>query len=170
MSTLKLKNIQVGTSVTASENLTIYQPASPDGTLRVASGNVGSSSDVLVVSTSGITTSSVSAAVRENVTTSSSSGASYSIDCASTSIFSITLTDNCTFSLTNVPSGGFGITLKLTQDATGSRTVTWPASFKWPGGVEPTLSLGASDVDVLTAFTDDGGTTWYGFLAGLDFQ
>ena len=56
--------------------------------------------------------------------------------------------------------------LELAQDGTGGRLVTWPGSVVWPGGIAPTLSTAAGAVDILTFFSRDGGTTWYGFLAG----
>ncbi len=86
--------------------------------------------------------------------------------------FEITLTDNCTFTFSNPPASGKAgsFTLILKQDGTGSRTTTWPASVDWAGGTAPTLSTGATDVDILTFMTTDGGTTWYGFFAGGDFS
>jgi hypothetical protein len=56
--------------------------------------------------------------------------------------------------------------LELAQDGTGGRLVSWPGSVVWPGGVAPTLSTAAGAVDILTFFSRDGGTTWYGFMAG----
>ena len=56
--------------------------------------------------------------------------------------------------------------LELAQDGTGGRLVTWPGSVVWPGGVAPTLSTAAAAVDILTFFSRDGGTTWYGFASG----
>lgn len=77
-----------------------------------------------------------------------------------------TLDANCTFTFSNPPgSGKCGqLMLVLNQDATGSRTVTWPSSVKWASGSAPTLSTGAGDIDILAFFTVDGGTTWYGSL------
>ena len=46
MSTVKSKNLQVGTDATASNNFTIYQPATPDGTLRIGVGNADSPTEV----------------------------------------------------------------------------------------------------------------------------
>ena len=42
MSTVNAKNIQVGNSGTASQNFTLYQPSTPDGTVRLGVGNSGS--------------------------------------------------------------------------------------------------------------------------------
>jgi len=46
MSTVKSKKLQVGTDASASNNFTIYQPASPDGTLRIGVGNADSPTEV----------------------------------------------------------------------------------------------------------------------------
>lgn len=70
-----------------------------------------------------------------------------------------TLTGNCTFTFT-APSGPCNLLLRLAQDATGSRTVTWPAAVKWPAGVAPTLTTTASRVDIITFYYD--GTTYFG--------
>lgn len=53
MSTVKSKNLQIGTDGTASNNFTIYQPGTPDGTLRVGNGNVGSATDAVTINSSG---------------------------------------------------------------------------------------------------------------------
>ena len=46
MSTVKSKQLQVGTSATSTDNFTIYQPATPDGTLRIGVGNADSPTEV----------------------------------------------------------------------------------------------------------------------------
>jgi hypothetical protein len=53
MSTVIAKNVQVGTSGTASNNFTLYQPATPDGTVRLANGNSGSTTDLVAVTSAG---------------------------------------------------------------------------------------------------------------------
>lgn len=56
MSTINSKNVQVGTSGTANQNFTLYQPATPDGTVRLGVGNSGATtSDVVTVNSSGMT-------------------------------------------------------------------------------------------------------------------
>ena len=46
MSTVKSKKLQVGTDASASNNFTIYQPSTPDGTLRIGVGNADSPTEV----------------------------------------------------------------------------------------------------------------------------
>ena len=70
-----------------------------------------------------------------------------------------TLTGNCTFTFT-APPGPCSLILKLVQDATGSRTVTWPAAVHWSGGTAPTLTTTASRVDIISFYYD--GTTYFG--------
>jgi hypothetical protein len=103
---------------------------------------------------------------------SSNSGTTYAIDCSLGTSFFITLTGNVTFSFSNVPATAntaTSITLFLKQDATGSRTVTWPASVKWPSATAPTITTTANKTDAITLVTPDNGTTWYGFLGGQNF-
>lgn len=93
------------------------------------------------------------------------------INLASGNVVSATLTGNVTFTFTGATAStacSFG--LYLTQDATGSRTVTWPGSVKWAGGTAPTLSTAASSVDILVFETINGGTTWFGSLVGTNFS
>lgn len=102
----------------------------------------------------------------ETLHTVASSGAALTVDIANGATQDITLTANCTISLTSPASGdAWGLTLLLRQDATGSRKVTWPGSVTWMGGVAPTLQAGASAFDFITLITVDGGTTWYGAQA-----
>lgn len=52
MSTLKVNNLQVGQDGTAANNYTLYQPASPDGTVRLGYGVAGSVTDILTLKNS----------------------------------------------------------------------------------------------------------------------
>lgn len=78
----------------------------------------------------------------------------------------ITLNANCTITLTGATSGKAStLELVLTQDGTGSRTITWPAAVKWSGGA-PTLSTAAAAIDRIVLTSYNGGTTWFGDLIG----
>ena len=71
-----------------------------------------------------------------------------------------------TFSNPTASDEQCGFVLYLTNG--GSQTVNWPAAVDWAGGTAPTLT--AAGKDILCFTTIDGGTTWYGFAAGLDMQ
>lgn len=92
------------------------------------------------------------------------------VDCEAGNTFSHTLTENTTFTFSNPPASGtaYTMTIEIIQDASASGfTVTWPTSIDWPAATAPTLTATASAVDVFVFTTRDGGTTWYGFTAGL---
>jgi hypothetical protein len=81
--------------------------------------------------------------------------------------------DITTLNVTNPAATGTltSITIIRTKDNNGTtRLITWPAAFKWAGDTEPTLTQTANAVDVITAFTKDGGTTWFAFAAGLNMS
>lgn len=89
------------------------------------------------------------------------SGATLTIDCNDGNVFKVSMTANVTtFTLSN-PHDGQTINVRLTQDATGTRTMAWPASFRWSGGSAGVLSTAANAVDLLVAtyFADTGH--WY---------
>tara|TARA_B000000441_G_C21702999_1_gene327239 strand:+ start:228 stop:1046 length:819 start_codon:yes stop_codon:yes gene_type:complete len=101
------------------------------------------------------------------------SGTSVTLDLNAGTVFTITLAHNIgTFTWSNPASSGYAsvFSLKVTQDGTGGRTISWPASVDWASGTAPTLSSGANDVDVFVFFTVDGGTTYYGFTSGQDLS
>ena len=101
----------------------------------------------------------------------SSSSNATTINCESANVFATVLTENTTFSFTNPPASGtaYGFTLKVVQDSGASGyAITWPSSVDWPGGSAPTLTSTASAEDQLVLYTTNGGTTWYGFTAGLN--
>ncbi len=101
------------------------------------------------------------------------SGTSVTLDLNAGTVFTITLAHNIgTFTWSNPASSGYAsvFSLKVTQDGTGGRTISWPASVDWASGTAPTLSSGANDVDVFVFLTVDGGTTYYGFTSGQDLS
>ena len=97
------------------------------------------------------------------------SGTTVTVNLNLGSVFTLTLGHNIgTFNITNPAGSGdaSSFILKLTQDGTAGRTITWPSSVKWAAATAPTLSTAATNIDVLVFFTTDGGNTYYGFTAG----
>ena len=106
-------------------------------------------------------------AYNETVTTVGTvSTATYNIDLSLSNIFDITLGTNVTFTFTNPPSSGISknCTVILRQDATGSRLATF-TNAKYTDGTAPILSTGANQIDVLTFFTLNGGSFYFGTFA-----
>jgi hypothetical protein len=75
----------------------------------------------------------------------------------------VALTGNVTFTFSN-PIYGATYRLILVQDATGGRTVTWPATVKWENDTAPTLTTTANKVVfcslVYTSVGSDGYLGW----------
>lgn len=105
-------------------------------------------------------------AYSEAVTTATVSTSTYNLDLSLTNIFDITLGNNVTFTFTNPPSSGISksVTVILRQDGAGNRTATFTNAY-YSDGLPPTLSTGANDIDVLTFFTVNGGSFWFGTFA-----
>jgi len=98
------------------------------------------------------------------------SGTAKTLDLANGNVQKLTLTGNCTLTLTSPAAGAMrAMTLLVFQDATGSRTITWPGSVSWGAAGAPVLTLTASKMDIISLFTVDGGTTWYGALGAKGF-
>ena len=57
--------------------------------------------------------------------------------------------------------------IRVKDDTTTARTITWPSSIIWNGGTEPTLidSSQAGEVQIFNLTTRDQGVTWYGYEA-----
>ncbi len=91
-------------------------------------------------------------------------GAAQALDLRAGNDFHLTLQNSITVSFTNPPAAGRGYTFNifLLQDATGSRTVTWPASVHWSDGITPVLTTTANRLDAVALTTYDGGVTYYG--------
>ncbi len=136
--------------------------------LDITTLGASEASKVLTANASGIVT--FNKAITEQ-SVALTSGTSVTLDISQGSVFTITLAHNIsTFTWSNPATSGdvSAFVLKVTQDGTGSRTIAFPASVDFAGGTAPTLSTGANDVDVFVFFTVNGGTTYYGFTAGLD--
>jgi hypothetical protein len=94
------------------------------------------------------------------------SATAMTVNCALSNVFTTTFTANVTTAPTiSNASDGQTINWFITQDATGSRTMTWPTSFKWAGGTAGVLSTAANSVDLLVATYRSSTGFWYASLS-----
>ena len=93
------------------------------------------------------------------------SGTTPSVDVGARDTYTLSTSGNTTFTFTGAPSSGQVGTFSLIITAGGTHTLTWPASVDWAGGTAPDAPA-SGEKDIYTFMTVDGGTTWYGFLAG----
>lgn len=134
-------------------------------------GNIGSASDtdaIAIASDGEVTLSqrtTFSKAVKTPLKSNTDGGTiTFNLDEANT--HTVTLGDNRTLALSNSDAGQKFI-IKLVQDGTGSRTVTWFSTIKWAGGVTPTLTTTANKADVF-GFICTGTNTYDGFVVGYN--
>lgn len=147
-------------AATARTNLGLGTAATMTG----PSGTIVGTTDTQTLSGKTLTAPTVTD-YSESVVTANTTTA-YTISLTSGTVQNLTLTGNCTFTFPTATAGK-SFLLVLKQDATGSRTVTWPAAVKWPGSTAPTITSTASKAD-LYAFTADG-TNWYGRTLGQNY-
>ena len=117
-------------------------------------------------------TKAVLKAYTETIKTIGNTGTSATLDLEDGNVFTATLTGNCTFTFstsTNSYPNAASFTLILANDSTPSRTISWPASVKWPNNSAPSRTTAASKTDIWTFMTPDNGTTWYGNIALYNF-
>jgi len=109
----------------------------------------------------------------ETVSVIGDTGTSATLNLANGNVFTATLTGNCTFTFTtgvNRYPNAQSFTLILTNDSTPSRTISWPASVKWPNASAPSRTTTANKTDIWSFMTPDNGTTWYGNIALYNFS
>jgi len=85
-----------------------------------------------------------------------------SFDMDEANLHTVQLGGNRTLAVTNTDPGQ-RFTLRLHQDTTGSRTVTWWNTINWAGGSAPTLTTTPSKVDLIS-FICVSGSVYDGFV------
>jgi len=126
----------------------------------------GAITAVGLTSSSGLTVNSGVSSLQGAATPTSvlTYGATTTVNCSLSNAFRVVMTGNITTLTINNAADGQGITIRFKQDATGGRTVAWPASFRWNGGSIPSLSTAANSIDMLTAAYDSADSTWVATL------
>jgi hypothetical protein len=93
-----------------------------------------------------------------------SDGATITFNLSSGNKQRVVLGGNRALALSNVTAGKVFL-LRLTQDGTGTRTVTWFNTIKWAGGTPPTLTTTINKADVL-GFIQTDTDAYDGFVVG----
>lgn len=99
----------------------------------------------------------------ENLNYVTSASGTVSINVENNNAYNITMTGNISISITAVTGGTgrvYAATLWIKQSATGSNTITWPASVKTHRDVAISQTAAANAVDVYTLISFDGGTSY----------
>lgn len=87
--------------------------------------------------------------------------ATIATDASLGNVFTVTLGGNRTMGApTNAPTKPQKIVYRIKQDATGSRTITWNAAFRFSGGTAPTLTTTASKTDYVGFIYNVADSVW----------
>jgi len=99
--------------------------------------------------------------------TTAADGPTVTFDLVSTNslLQALTLGGNRTLVVSNDVAGDI-FTLRLIQDGTGSRTVTWFSGIKWPAATVPTLTTTAAKIDIVTCIVITAGSAYECMVAG----
>src|SRR5581483_8224078 len=87
--------------------------------------------------------------------------ATTTLDISTGNVFQLTQnTDITTLNITNPTSAGNSTSItiiRVKDNSATTRNITFPTAFKWVGGIPPLLTQTANCVDIIEAFTTDGG-------------
>lgn len=76
--------------------------------------------------------------------------------------YDITLTANCTFSISGGSAGELQTLTLILRGGTGGFSATLPTNVKWKGGSAPVLDTTSGSISLIRIQTSDGGTTYAG--------
>jgi hypothetical protein len=160
--TLTNKTISLGSN-TVSMTLAQLNTAVSDADVATIAGNETLTNKTLTTPT--ISKPVMSATNPTAQTYTPSAGGTATLDLSLSNQHRITMpAGNITVALSNDTNSQI-FTLSITQDGTGSRTVTWFSTIKWPGGTVPTLTTTANKRDQFV-FIRTGSGTYDGFVVG----
>lgn len=142
-----------------------------NGNIENANVKTGAAIDTAKISGTAVNLSSTQtftgkktfAATAQTLTT-ATDGSTVTFDLSLGNIHSVTLAGNRTLALSN-PTVGQCFVVRLIQDGTGSRTVTWFSTIKWANGLTPTLTTTASKIDVFGFICTSSGN-YEGYIVG----
>lgn len=96
-------------------------------------------------------------------------GATVTVDASLGNVFTVTLAGNRTLADPSNPVDGQEIRVNVTQDATGSRLLSYGAAYDFGAAGAPTLSTGAGKVDILRFGYVSALSKWCYLGSGLGF-
>lgn len=111
-----------------------------------------------------VTASFLTGVFSDKVSALGNTGSAKTLDASTAQVFTATLTDNVTFTLSGenaISNRASSFILILTNDGTASRTVAFAGgTVEFPGG-SVSRSTGANETDIWFFMSPDNGTTWY---------
>ncbi len=144
-----------GTNTTQIATTAFVTAAVPDVSGKANTSDIGTTIQAYDADTAKTDTAQTFTKAQRGQVHTLTDGATINIDFSFANNYRITLGGNRTVaSPTNFSAGQSG-SIFITQDSTGSRTLSWNTSWNFPGGVAPVLSTTAGAVDRIDYVTDN---------------
>lgn len=159
-------SLTLATSMAAGEGTTT---SGTDGNLTIVGGSGTNTLDNVVIgsttSAAGTFTTAYALNLQFLKTAPTISAGTITLNLSTANFFNVPLTANVTTTTVSNPAASGSLsafTLIYRADGT-ARTISWMGGATWinNGGAAPTPSSTSGKCDKYTAFTYDGGTTWY---------
>ena len=139
----------------------------------VSSLSYGSNANAVSTAPAGGASSSISRAdhvhdLIQPVVNLGNMASSQTLDLSRGDYFAGTIVANTTFAFSNPDASGLAddFVVEVTEDGTGSHTLTWPGSVSWIGGTTPTHDGTAAGVEAYVFYTRNGGSVYRGARVG----
>lgn len=137
------------TVVTAGTGISVSGTAVTNTGVTSVNGSTGAISNIAVTNSAQTFT-----AAQRGTVSALTDGATITPDFATANNFSVTLGGNRTLANpSNITAGQSGVII-VTQDGTGSRTLSFGSYWKFPAGTAPTLTTTASKVDAIVYYCE----------------
>ena len=159
--------ITISSAVPSGSQLVIVEIVGPIGATgpQGATGVIPSS-----VSTLTITGEARFGIPVETKATPAITAASLTLNLSTATLFYVTLNAATSVIFSNPPASPkvFSFTLQFLANGT-PYSVTWPASVRWSGGMQPNITTTNGKIDTFTFMTHDGGANWFGIVNGQNY-
>jgi len=155
---------------TGLATLTAHAVMLGEGTSNVGFATIGTTGRILADQGSGADPAFVTTGLQIDshqgvITADTQSTGTWTCNLATSDWHTITLTQSITTLTLTSPSVGQQFTLVVIQGGSGSYTVAWFSTIKWPGGTAPTLTTTVGKADVFSFKCVSSGQ-YYGFIVG----
>jgi hypothetical protein len=177
VTTAKIADANVTTAKIADANVTTAKIADANvTTAKIADANVTTAkiADAAVTGPKIAAGASISypvlTGVREAIVNTGTVSGTQTLNLHSGNIFQIKPNGAITIAFSNIPTSGTFVGVLIRHEGDGTaRTYTWPANTKWAYGEQPAFTSTNGKFDIVSLFTYNGGTNWFGQIIGQNY-
>jgi len=170
VTTAKIADSNVTTAKIADSNVTTAKIANLNVTVGKLENSLDLSSKTVTLPAAQPLSRPVLTGVREAIVNVGTVNGSQTLNLNNGNIFQVKPNGAITVAFSNVPASGTFVGVLIRHEGDGTaRTYTWPVTTKWAFGEVPTMTSTIGKFDIVSLFTYDGGTTWFGQILGQNY-